>query len=256
MQITKLLSLLLISSILFTACSTEDDSPAFSEAQMANKKGVGTSANDLLSDINYKGITLEIVSVKGAEPTIEAINGLRKFLTDRLHKPDGITIKQRTVASSNLAPFTIEEIAQIENNTRTSYNTGDEISVYIYFADGKNEKDTATKKTLGTAYLNTSIVIYEDTLKELSNTINAPTLPIIETAALHHEFAHLLGLVNVGTPTVTPHEDLTAKGHCNISGCLMGATIEFGNSMMSILGNGIPSLDPQCIADLQANGGK
>ncbi|MBQ4822180.1 hypothetical protein [Aquimarina sp. MMG016] len=257
MQITKLLGILLISSIFLTSCSNDDDNDVIvNPLQINNKQPLGTSANDLLSSVNFKSLTIEMVSVQGFEPTNNAVENFKSFLEQRLFKPDGITINQRSVASSNLNPFTNDEITQIENNTRTAFNVGDDITVYIYFADGSSVNDTETNVTLGTAYLNTSIVIYENTIRRLGNRPNGPTVTTIETAALNHEFAHLLGLVNIGTTLQSSHEDPGSRGHCNVEKCLMEASIEFGSGMMEMLGKGVPELDPLCIADLQANGGR
>ena len=255
MQIPKILSILIISSLILIGCSDDDDNAAVQNSiPNSNAQTLGTSANDLLSDTNFTGLTIEMVSVQGFEPTTNALNTFTTFLEERLFKPDGITFIQRTIPSSGLAPFTIDEIREIENSTRTAFNEGDEIKVFIYFADGSNEDDTNTTITLGTAFANTSIVIYERTLRNLSINPNAPMLSTIEAATLHHEFAHLLGLVNIGTPLQSEHEDTEFRGHCNVTSCLMEASIEFG--MMDMLGNGVPVLDPLCIADLQANGGK
>ncbi|GAA4107925.1 hypothetical protein GCM10022393_03550 [Aquimarina addita] len=256
MQITKLLSILIISSLILIGCSNDDEDTPIASGLSANTQPLGSSANDLLSDATYKGLTIEMVSVEGFEPTATAVNEFKSFLEERIFKPDGITINQRSVASSGMAPFTTQEINEIESDLRTTFNEGDEIVIYIYFADGGNEEDTDTKITLGTAYLNTSLVIYEDTLRKLSMNTNAPLLSTIETATLNHEFAHLLGLVNIGTSLQSEHEDSEAKGHCNVTSCLMAAAIEFRSGMMNMLGNGVPQLDDQCIADLQANGGR
>lgn len=256
MQITKFFSILLFTSVLLVGCSNDDDNSPIESNQNPNKQRLGASANDLLSDTNFKGLTVEIVSVQGSEPTTNAINLFKDFLEKRLFKPDGITINQRSIPSSGQSLFTIEKIKQIENTNRTRFNEGDEIAVYIYFADGKNEDDTGSKVTLGTAYLNTSIVIYENTLRAVSTNPSAPMLSTIEAATLNHEFAHLLGLVNIGTSLQSPHENTTSRGHCNVQSCLMESAIEFENGMMNMLGDGVPVLDPLCIADLQANGGR
>lgn len=258
MQITKFLSYLLISSLILVGCSDDDNNSPFDDnpSQAANRQPLGSSANDLLSDNNFKSITVEMVSVQGFEPTVTAVNNFRQFLEDRLFKPDGITINQRTISSSNKAPFNIEEIAEIENDTRTLFNTGDDITVYVYFADGSNEDDTNQQVTLGSAYLNTSMVIYEGTLRRLGGSRpGAPSLSTIETAALNHEFAHLLGLVDIGTPLQSQHADPESSGHCNVPNCLMEAAIEFSSGIMG-MGDIVPELDALCIADLQANGGK
>ncbi len=256
MQITKFFSYLLFSSFILISCSDDDDNnPIDSAIQIENRQPLGSSANALLSGGTFTGLTVEMVSVQGFEPTTTAVNAFKQFLEDRLFKPDGITINQRSVPSSNTAPFSIEEISEIENNTRTLFNAGDEITVYVYFADGSKEDDTNVQVTLGTAYRNTSMVIYEGTLRQLSTRPNAPLLSTIETATLNHEFAHLMGLVNIGTPLQSDHEDPEASGHCNVPSCLMEAAIQFGSGMMG-LGDMVPELDAQCIADLQANGGR
>ncbi len=261
MQLLKFLSYLFISSFILVSCSDDDDTTPINNnaSQVANLRPLGSSANDLLSAASFNSLSIEIVSVQGFEPTAAAISGFREFLQERLFKPDGITITQRTVTSSNNAPFNIEEVAEIENDTRSLFNLEDDIAVYVYFADGGKEDDTDEQVTLGSAYLNTSMVIYESTLRRLSTRPNAPSLSTIETATLNHEFAHLLGLVNIGTPLQSEHEDTDTdgegNGHCNVPSCLMEAAIEFGSGMMG-MGETIPELDAQCIADLQANGGR
>ncbi len=257
MQVTKFLAYLFFSAFIMVSCSDDDDSTPLSATSIPaeNRQPLGSSSNDLLSSTNFTSLTVEMVSVQGFEPTITAVNAFKQFLEDRLFKPDGITINQRSIASSNLAPFTIEEIAEIENNNRSLFNAGDEITVYVYFADGSKSGDTNRQVTLGSAYRSTSVVIYEGTLRRLSTNPNAPMLNIIETATLNHEFAHLLGLVNIGTPLQSNHEDPENSGHCNVPNCLMEAAIEFESGMMN-MGNTVPQLDAQCIADLQANGGR
>ncbi|WP_103863760.1 hypothetical protein [Aquimarina sp. I32.4] len=255
MQLIKLLGYIFISSFILIGCSDDDNTITNSVLQASNRQPLGSSANDLLSDTNYNSLTIEIVAVQGFEPTRDAIEGFRDFLQDRLFKPNGITITQRSIPSSGKAPFAIEEIAEIENTNRTLFNKEDDITVYIYFADGRREADTSEQVTLGSAYLNTSIVIYKETLLQLSTRTGSPALSAIETATLNHEFAHLMGLVNLGTPLQSQHEDSEEHNHCNVSGCLMESAIKFGMGMMSI-GDMIPQLDSQCIADLRANGGK
>lgn len=55
----------------------------------------------------------------------------------------------------------------------------------------------------------------------------------------------------------TLHQDTAHGKHCDIENCLMYWTAETGEGLLnSITGGNIPTLDTQCIADLQANGGK
>ena len=248
--------------VAITSCSSDgngiddptDDEPAIDRS--LNKKGLGDSAHDLLSDDTYTSIKIEVLYVDVYQPTVAAMNNFKAFLEERVYKPDGISISSRPVASSGLAPFEIQEIVDIEDKERSFYNVGDEISIYIYFADGSNEDDTDQRYVLGSAYRNTSMVIYGETINKFANRVNAPSKSVIETAVLNHEFGHLFGLVNVGTELQSDHEDPDSDGHCTEEKCLMRASLEFGTGIINQIRGTPPELGPKCIADLQANGGK
>ena len=240
------------------SCST--DSPGGDEGgidRSANLKVTGSSGSDLLSDMLYTSMNIEIVYAEGFKPEDEAISIFRNYLESRVYKPDGVRINLRSVESSGLSPFDEEDLKNVEKNTRTAYNIGDEIAVWIYFADGKKINDSETKVTLGTAFRNTSIIIYGQTIKNFSSRVNAPKKAVIEAATLNHEFGHLFGLVDLGIEPVTDHEDPENSAHCITSKCLMQASIEFGSGVLdAINGTGVPSLDDACIQDLQSAGGR
>ena len=194
---------------------------------------------------------------QATSPPATTLSNLKQFLADHTYKPDGIHITTRAVVSSGKAPFNIDEIAEIETRERLTFNAGDEISVYIYFADGSNENDTSTHVVLGSAYRNTSIVIYGKTINKIAANYNAPDKTVIESTTLEHEFGHLFGLVNVGSPMQTPHEDPDNEAHCSVKGCLMNANIQFGGGLVDVIDNNeVIPFDDYCIADLEANGGK
>jgi len=107
------------------------------------------------------------------------------------------------------------------------------------------------------------MVIYESTIRQLASQSNFITVSDVETATLSHEFAHLLGLVNFGTDPINDHEDTEAANHCNVSGCLMRAELQFGVPTMKLLEKNaakgaapVPGLDAECILDLENNGGR
>ncbi|MDX1544108.1 MAG: hypothetical protein R3214_09195 [Christiangramia sp.] len=257
-RIKKLLIIFVAIGFVFSCTKDDPNDPKNGGVdRSANLKTLGASATDLLSDVKFTSMNLEIVYVEGNKPADEAISKFQSFLQKRIYKPDGINITLRSVPSSGKAPFNIEEIVEIEKEERTAYNVGDEIAVWIYFADGSNEKDTNEKFVLGSAFRNTSMVIYEQTIKEFANRNGSPSRPTIEAATLNHEFGHLFGLVDLGTEPVSNHEDSENQGHCNGDGCLMRASIEFGSGVVDVInGSGIPELDQACIDDLQSVGGK
>ncbi|MCM4154667.1 hypothetical protein [Gramella sp. AN32] len=242
--------------IFITSCTKEDPNGPDTIDRTANLLTTGKSAADLVSDAKYTSMNIEIVYVEGSKPQDRTIAAFKDFLESRIYKPDGINIMVRSVGSSGKAPFEISEIAAIEKAERTAYNAGDEIALYIYFADGSNEDDTAEKFVLGSSFRNTSMVIYEKTIQAFANRPGAPPKYIIETATLNHEFGHLFGLVNLGTPMVQNHEDPDNDGHCSTGNCLMRASLEFGFNFLNEVGQVVPELQGKCIEDLQSIGGK
>lgn len=256
MNSRKLLHLLLLF-LLITGCSTDDPTDDNGIDRSANLKSLGTSGSELLDDDKFLSMRVEVAYVSGYEPSPTTLTNLKSFLQQRTHKPGGITIFTRAVSSSNKAPFSINEIAEIEKDVRTTFNEGDEISVFIYFADGSNENDTNTKKVVGSAYRNTSMVIYGGTVNNISGRADGPDKITVESTVIHHEFGHLFGLVNLGAPLQSAHEDDVSKGHCDVNGCLMNANVQFGVDLIDMVdNNNIPHFDDKCLLDLQAIGGK
>lgn len=254
--------ILLLAFLIITGCSKDSpptDTPVVGPIidKSANLRALGESANELLSDSKFTSLNVEFVYVSGYNPSQQTLVKFKEFLQARVYKPDGINFTTRAVASSGKAPFSIEEIAQIERDERQEFNAGDEISVFIYFADGSNENDDDTHVVLGSAFRNTSMVIYGKTVNRIAANANAPDKSIIETTVINHEFGHLFGLVDNGTPMQTNHLDPESDGHCSVNGCLMNANILFGSSLIDMINNnGTVPLENLCIQDLQANGGR
>ena len=249
-------------------CSKDSD-PQSPEQQLedisANLLATGDSAHDLLANTNFSNLLIEIAYVEGFRPSTVAMTNFEDFLRDRTFK-ENITVQYRELQSSGKSTLTLQEVADLELENRTAYNEGNTLAVYIYFSDVPADEDDQEQGlvTLGSVYRNTSMVIYESTIRDLATRNAFVTIAEVEEAALSHEFGHLFGLVDLGSPMVTPHEDAAAMHHCDVDGCLMRAEIEFGNGLMGILesralagkGAAIPPLDAACIADLQANGGR
>ena len=184
----------------------------------ANQMTTGASANDLLSDNSFTSIIIELVYVEGFAPTQSTIDNFVSFLNDRIFKPDGITVETRSIPSPNTSPYSIEEIIDIENSNRTKYNFENQIAVWAFFADGESDNNSNTGVVLGTAYRNTSFVIYEETIHDLSNSAFEPNRSVLETTVINHEFGHILGLTNLGTPLQSSHEDPEHAKHCSVLG--------------------------------------
>jgi predicted HD phosphohydrolase len=246
--------------LLAASCKSDDDNNGAPDPRAENLKALGTSGEDMLSDDIYQRLTVEIVYSEGFRPTQETIDNLETFLDQRLHKPGGVQIVETVIPLPGTAPYVTNEIRAIEDDVRTRYTEGDELAVFVFFADGNAQTDSETSLTLGTAYRNTSIAIYERTLQEVSASPQTPDRTTLETTTLLHEFGHLLGLVNILNDDVhTDHEDVAHAKHCVVEECLMYFETQLTRAQLKqrlkFLAN-IPELDPLCIADLQAKGGK
>jgi hypothetical protein len=241
-----------------------------------NLQGTGDSANDLLSNTNYGKLLLEIAFVEGFRPSSQTETDVLEFIREVTFKND-IEITYKSLPSPEEETLTIEEINDLETQNRTLFNTDDAVALYIYFADAPNAEDDPDSElvTLGAVYRNTSMVIYESEVRKLAATSTLISTATVETATIQHEFGHLLGLVNLGSDMINPHEahetdengepvldengNPTGNNHCDADGCLMSAELEFtlGMKRMLVAKNGaVPVLDDECKRDLRANGGR
>ncbi len=259
----KKIIVVFISLTIFWSCSLDDSNNTGTNGNnngpdiSANQLQTGVSSNDLLSDDTFTSIIIELVYVEGFAPTQTTIDNFVSFLDDRIFKPDGITVETRPIEIAESSPYTIEEIVSIEEFNRTKYNTEHQIAVWAFFADGESASNSGSGVILGTAYRNTSFVIYEETIHDLSNSAFEPNRSVLETTVINHEFGHILGLTNLGTQLQSEHEDTTHPKHCNAEDCLMYWSAESGSGIDNLVGlSSAPTLDSLCIADLQANGGK
>lgn len=256
--------------------STSDSDNNTSANSKIDKSGnlleTGLSASDLLGNTNFSHLKIEMGYVDGYRPTATAVSALTDFLTERTFK-ETISVSYQSLTSTAKETLTLQEIDELQNEDRTQYNTNDTIAVYIYFADAPSDDDDPEEDlvTLGAVYRNTSMVIYEETIRDLASKSATISTSDIETATLIHEFGHLFGLVNLNTTSVHDHEseseneegELVGNNHCNVEGCLMSAELQFGRSAKRFLEKRaskglatIPEFDEECLLDLQSFGGR
>lgn len=251
----RILYLLILALVLFPGCTKDNDENL---PGAANNLSLGISSNDLLSQEKYTSMKVEITYVTGYEPSATTLTNIKTFLEEHTNKPGGISLEKRAINSMGGGPYTISEVKEIEDESRSAFNSGKEIAVFILFIDGKSAtQEDGNKLILGTAYKNTSMVIYEKTIKELSET-SGLSKSDIESTTIMHEFGHLFGLVDNGSPAQSDHEDIENKSHCNVENCLMVASVEFGTGTIKMLQKRTEPIqfDDSCRLDLRANGGR
>jgi predicted Zn-dependent protease len=254
-NIKKLLCLSLLITI--ASCSSNDSSNVEDGVNKApNLKVTGSSANGFLSASKYKSLVIEVNYAQNLAPNSQTLLNLKNFLEARLNKPNGVTIFSNQIPTQTGSPFTSQEISDIENTVRTEYNDGDVLKLHMLFLNGNSNDDNGPNKILGVAYRNTSCVLFENSIQLFSDQLTEPNRVDLETTVILHEVGHLLGLVNTGSNMVNNHLDTAHDKHCTNQNCLMFWQIE-NSGIMNMMNNGnVPSLDANCLLDLQANGGK
>jgi hypothetical protein len=99
----------------------------------------------------------------------------------------------------------------------------------VFFAEESNQSDTGNRLVLGTAYRNTSLVMFQKAIEEFSGGLKEPSRENMESRVYQHEFYHIMGLVNLGTTLPSSHEDAANNGHCDVSGCLTSSQLDAFN---------------------------
>lgn len=244
------LSLLLFSGACSESSGPDNENPG---QNFSHTQSTGASASDFLSDDNFTSLSIEIDFVEGFQPSQAALNNLEAFLKQRLNKPGVVSVSlDDAISSPQNSSFTTDEIYELEQDHRDTYSEGNTIAAYFIILDGAYE----IENVLGVAYLNTSMALFEEVIRDNTGGLGQPSASTVEASVLMHEFGHILGLVNIGTGAVQAHEDAENEAHCNVESCLMYWAIQTTDLMGNLTGGDIPELDSQCIQDLQANGGK
>lgn len=242
------------------ACSSENqveqnDSNTINVVQ--NRQLTGSSANDLLSERKFTKTIVEIAYISGFKPTERALTNFKNFIIERTFKSDGVEFIFKEIPETGKTVYSLDDVVNIEKENRENYNSNSTIAVWVLFINGRSENDTNSNSVLGSAYWNTSFVIYEETIRRFSDSSFEPERSVLETSVINHEFGHLLGLTNLGTDLQSDHEDPNHPKHCVVETCLMYWAAETSQGVGTMFsGAQAPSLDEQCIADLRANGGK
>jgi predicted Zn-dependent protease len=252
------LKVVVLCSILFSCSSENEEINGNQTGNVSlNRQATGSSANNLLSADTFKKMIVEIGYIEGFQPSETAKNNFKNFIKNRTFKPEGVDFIEKKIPSSGKTVYTLEEVVAIEKQHRTQYNSSTTIAVWVLFINGNSSKDNNQGSILGSAYWNTSFVIYEETIHGLSDSAFEPKRSLLEAAVMNHEFGHLLGLTNLGTDLQSDHEDAEHPKHCNVEDCLMYWAAETSQGIGSMLSGGqVPQLDAQCLADLKANGGR
>lgn len=244
---------LLLFLILAAACQKEIRNASEDEVNFTyGERNFGALAGALLKGDKFTSLVVEIQYMEGFEPDAAALKNLKQFLQDHLNKPRGIFFVQRMIPAISDSVLTSSMVDSIQKANRTGRTRNKQISIYILYTNGRAENE----KVIGHAFHNSCIVIYGKTLRQHDQVFRFPTPTTIESTVLLHEFGHLLGLVNSGTPMHGSHADTVRTAHCVHPDCVMYWNMSLATGYGPLRPEGVPRFDSACLQDLKNNGGK
>jgi hypothetical protein len=255
MRIRNLLSITatLLLLFLFTSCDTDSATePGETEFSFNHEINPGQSAPEFLTDENFERLVVQVQYMQGYEPTQQGLNNLKTFLSNRLNKTSITIMEPEEIPASGESSYTANDIRDLEREHRTQFSSENEIVAYFIVVDG----EFSDADVLGIAHFNTSMALFGPMFDEVSGGIGSPPKEDVETIVMQHEFGHILGLVNNGVDMQNNHQDTENGRHCDNEECLMNYAFRNANLFANIFGGYIPELDENCVADLQAAGGK
>lgn len=218
----------------------------------------GFSANDFLADSNFTELVIEIDYMEGYAPNEEALDSLEAFLKRRLHKTSITILEPTVIPPGGQNAYSGSEIRDLEEQHRDEFTEtveDDQLAAYMIIVDGEYTQ----QNVLGIAYYNTSNAFFGAAYDQASGGVGQASRFKIEATSFRHEFGHLFGLVNIdgsGTEMQNDHQDEENGHHCDNDQCLMYYAMESTDLFGEFIGEEIPSLDQNCLLDLQDNGGK
>jgi hypothetical protein len=235
------------------ACSGGGTDPGGGGGSYDHSLSPGASANDLLSADAYDRLIVQVQYVEGHRPSDAGLQHLEDFLNARLNKPSAVVMEiDAPLRIQTQAIYSTADVRAIEQRHRTAYTEGTTLAIYMLFLDGEYAGEP---NVLGIAYNNTSMAVFEEKIEQYTGGPVEPPAATVEGAVASHEVGHLLGLVNNGTTMQRQHQDEPNGHHCDDPDCLMYYAVRTTDFIANLLG-GVPTLDQDCLDDLQANGGK
>ncbi len=219
-----------------------------------NKRtGPGAQSADYIQS-KYSKILVELDIVGDATPHATALSEFKVEMERALGKAITVQTSQAESGKGAGQAYSFAEIRALEDKHRNHFTGDDTAVMYMLYLDGTNSENG---NTLGAAYQGSSVVMFKGKMKSITSTgglvATKPDIRYVERGVLVHEFGHILGLVNLGTPMVNGHEDPDHPGHSNNRNSVMFWAVETGDiTQIFTRGSDIPyKFDANDLADIR-----
>ncbi len=196
--------------------------------------GAGSGASgaarvgDYVRADRYSRLVIEVDAVPGFEPRATTARDLVLGLDPLLDKPGGIeaVLDGTLAAAGSDHAWTFDELAALADATDDCRVAADTVKMHVLFVDGHDEGDVPGNETLGLAWGHSTIAVFAETVADTCARVTDPDQREAVCAGTElwvwtHETGHLLGLVNLGVPMVTDHEDPDHPHHDASPYCVM-----------------------------------
>jgi hypothetical protein len=214
---------------------------------------LGDDARFFVRSAPYTKVVIEIGSTKSATPSQAATDHLVAIMGDLLDKSGGVTVMHDPPVDDVATPMSLAQAAAVEDGSRTQFPLNDTVVFYYLVVSTSSTDDSAAGTILGYSYRPSSMVVFQKNIDASAGGIGQPSRDDVESTVVAHEFGHILGLVNAGTPMQTPHEDSAHPKHDVNSACLMYWANNSSAGLANLLTGGtVPDYDANCRADITA----
>ncbi len=259
------LSAALVAAALSVSCNTSPLGDIGGGGTMKGAEDPRPRYEDYARGDRFPRLVIEVDSVAGVEPREEVEQEIAGTLSGLVEKPGGVSVQRDGEIASRGADhgWTFEELQALAEEQFALEVPADTIKMHVMFVDGRWHEDSGDSRVLGIAWAHTHAVIFKQTIEDACRI--GPGGPLSERLCANaehgvwlHELGHVMGLVNVGAPMVTGHEDPDHRGHSHNRDCVMFWAYETGG-LLDLLRDRLiegddsrMGFDAACRADLEA----
>jgi hypothetical protein len=145
---------------------------------------------------------------------------LGRIIEPDISVPKDLTGMEQILTQAQ-SSWTTAQVFDLAQSTWDTPQTSTSTEFYVLFINGYfNDQGVTNKQVTGISINDTPVIaIFKDAIRELG--YSSFVEKVIEQTTLVHEFGHAAGLVNIGVPMVTDHEDSGHPGHCTNEDCVM-----------------------------------